>query len=366
MILQQFKLTNYKNYDFQSIDCHSKWNCYVGQNGMGKTNLLDAIYYLAMGKSYISSNDQYALKEKEAFFRLEGKFLSEEKNETIVAKVIPRKSKVLERNKVPYDRLAQHVGLIKIVFIAPDDVEIVREGSEIRRRFVDNTCSQLDPAYLKALIEYNKILKQRNALLKQFAENHTFNHDLLRIYNQQMEAPALLLHKVRKTFVASFRPLLQEVVNQLSGGYEQVDCQYKCSISPDSLLEQWIASEEKDRILQRTCLGPHKDDFVFTINEKPLKRYASQGQLKTFVLALKLAQYNLLKGKKNQSPILLLDDIFDKLDESRVQHLLEYIKNNEFGQVFITDTHENRITGILEKQGEDFMKYIIKEGEAMG
>lgn len=331
---------------------------------MGKTNLLDAIYYLAVGKNYNGIPDAYLAQHDADFFRLEGRFLIREKNEKIVVKVIPRKKKVLERNDVAYDRISEHLGLIPIVYIAPDDTTIVREGSEIRRRFLDNTLSQINRRYLQHLITYNRILKQRNALLKQMAENQTFNSSLVRTYNEQMTEPALYLFKERQGFVDQFNEVLVKVVNRLSSEQESVSCEYKSSLMEADLQSQLLAAEEKDRLLARTTVGVHKDDLQFRLEELPLKRFASQGQLKTFVLALKLAQYDLLKTEKKELPLLLLDDIFDKLDRSRVENLLGYIQQHNFGQVFITDTHPGRIVSILDRFKLDYHKYTIKNGMA--
>lgn len=331
---------------------------------MGKTNLLDAIYYLCMGKSYFSTPDTLIANHSSDFFRLEGQFKVNERAEHIVAKVIPRKKKELERNRVPYPRLSEHVGLLPVVMIAPDDTYLVSEGSEARRSFLDNTLSQINPEYLTELILYNKLLKQRNALLKQFAEHRSFDAAIIGVYNQQMLAPAQKLHEFRAAFMEEFRPLLQDMYRQIAGGAEKVDCTYRskqASASFEALLEEAL---EKDRILQRTTVGPHRDDLVFTIEGYPLKRFASQGQLKSFVLALKLGQYQILAEKKNTSPILLLDDIFDKLDRQRVRHLLSLLQENTFGQVFITDTEQDRLAGIIQQTEQDFLVYEIQDGAA--
>lgn len=332
---------------------------------MGKTNLLEAIYYLAVGKNYAGLPDAYLAQHDSTFFRLEGSFFIQEKKEKIVAKVIPRNSKVLERNGVAYDRISEHLGLIPIVYITPDDTALVKEGSEVRRRFLDNTLSQISRHYLQHLITYNRLLKQRNALLKQFAENQTFNSRLLRVYNQQMEEPAHFIYEERKQFTNRFNQILMDVVSRLSSENESVSCNYQCSLNDEgSLPAQLIIAEEKDRQLQRTTVGIHKDDLQFRLEDLPLKRFASQGQLKTFVLALKLAQYELLREEKKELPLLLLDDIFDKLDQSRVENLLRYIQNSAFGQVFITDTHPDRIVSILDRLQLDYKKYVIENGQA--
>lgn len=359
MHLQQLKLTHFKNYESVTLDCSPRLNAFVGLNGMGKTNLLDAIYYLCMCKSQFSSTDRDVIQHKADFFRIEGLFIKEEKKEKIVAKVIPRKRKDIERNGVIYNRLSEHVGLLPVVFIAPDDTYIALEGSEERRRFVDNTLSQLDKHYLQHLITYNKVLKQRNAALKTFATDRYFDAALLTVYDQQLLEPAQFIHKQRVAWAESFRPIFQDYYQTISKKSETVDCIYKSKLKEHALADLLKENQEKDRILQRTTTGIHKDELSFTINDYPLKRFASQGQLKSFVLALKLAQYEMLRKDKNLRPLMLLDDIFDKLDRQRVKQLLSLILERDFGQIFITDTHESRVAEIVQGMGTDYKLFKI-------
>lgn len=331
---------------------------------MGKTNILDAIYYLCMSKSYFMASDKNVSKHGETFFRLEGEFDLEGKKEKIVAKIIPGKKKELERNDKPYTKLSEHIGLLPVVIITPDDTAIATEGSEIRRRFLDNTLSQLNKRYLTELIQYNKLLKQRNSVLKQFGEKGGYNRDLVTIYDKQMAAPAQYIFQQRKVFLTHFSPLLSKVHKEISGDTESVNCTYKSHLHDqpfDLLMDQ---NSEKDRILQRTTGGIHRDDLVFTLSDNTLKRFASQGQLKTFTIALKIAQYQMLKFEKKKPPLLLLDDIFDKLDGQRVNSLLQLLIRQDFGQIFITDTHPDRVTQIIKKTGADFRKYNVKNGTA--
>ncbi len=331
---------------------------------MGKTNLLDAIYYLCMCKSYAGINDRKLVIHDEIFFRLEGVFGLNNKNERIVAKVVPGKNKVIEKNDVPYKKLLEHIGLFPVVMIVPDDTHLVTEGSEIRRRFIDNTLSQLEPMYLSGLVAYNKILKQRNSALKQFAAERYYDAKLIESYNQQLIEPAGLIFKKRKSFVEEFVPLFERYYQKISGKQEEVNCSYSSQLSNESLEILLEQNAEKDRILQRTSCGVHRDDLKFFLGEHSLKSFASQGQLKSFVLALKLAQYELLRIHKKVNPLLLLDDIFDKLDRFRVGHLISLLMENQFGQVFITDTHENRVQDIIEKFDSDFKKFVIDSGTA--
>lgn len=365
MEITQLILTNFKNYEKESFDFSPQINCLVGRNGMGKTNLLDAIYYLCMGKSYFVPQDRYLSLHGTDFFRLEGNFRREGKTEKIVAKVIPKKKKELERNNVAYGKLSEHVGFLPVVIIIPDDTLLATEGSEARRRFLDNTISQLDPVYLKHLIQYQKILRQRNAALKQMAESGRFQESLLEVYDLQLQGPGVYIHEKRDSFVEAFNPILADVYRTISGGAETAGCRYRSPLhkEPD-LMELLRNHREKDRILHRTTSGPHRDDLVFKLDEYPLKRYASQGQLKSFILALKLAQYELIKQHKGQRPLLLLDDIFDKLDHHRVDQLLALLLEGDFGQVFITDTDQKRVSQMIEARETNFREFLITKGKA--
>lgn len=362
MHLEKLILTNFKNYELQSVQFSDRINCLVGFNGMGKTNLLDAIYYICMGKSYFNSPDSAIVKKGTDFFRLEAHVQTVARKEKIVAKIIPRKKKVFEHNDVPYQKLSEHIGLIPIVIVAPDDTDLIHDGSEIRRKFLDNTLSQLDPQYLQELITYNKILQQRNAALKQFAELQQFNHALIQTYDQQLDGPAQFIFKKRESFLQKYSPILIEMHKFISGKSEIVNLNYRSDLENKNFASLLRDQIEKDRILTRTTKGIHKDELVFTIDGYPMKRFGSQGQLKTFILALKLAQYEILKLEKKIKPILLLDDIFDKLDRKRVRHLLELLTNGDFGQIFITDTHHSRVEEIIQKFASNYIKFTISNG----
>ncbi len=331
---------------------------------MGKTNLLDAIYYLCMCKNHAGINDRKLVIHDGDFFRLEGIFNLNKKKEKIVAKVIPGKNKVFERNDVLYKKLMDHIGLFPVVMIVPDDTLLVSDGSEIRRKFLDNTLSQIEPLYLSSIINYNKVLKQRNAALKQFAAERYYDDKLIDSYNEQLLAPAELIFKKRASFADDFTPLFEKYYQRISGEQETVSCEYFSQLLKGKLEELLIQNNNKDRILQRTTCGIHRDDLKFYLGDHSLKSFASQGQLKSFVLALKLAQYEMLRINKKVTPLLLLDDIFDKLDRFRVEHLISLLIENKFGQVFITDTHENRVQNIIEKFDSDFKKFVIDSGTA--
>jgi DNA replication and repair protein RecF len=361
LFLEILILANFKNYEFQQVDCSAGLNCFLGMNGMGKTNLLDAIYYLCMTKSYFGLPDSGIVRHGEEFFRLEGKFTIDGRGEKIVAKVIPRGKKEMERNGVGYQRLSEHVGLIPVVIITPDDNYIISEGSEARRRFLDNTLSQIDGEYLNQLMVYNQVLKQRNAALK---ASGAYNPALIEVYDRQLAGPAGFIFQKRAEFLERFRVTLLEMHKYISGKNETVDCSYRSQLSERSLAELLKENAEKDRMLERTTAGIHKDDLVFHLGDHPLKRFGSQGQLKSFVLALKLAQYELLKIEKKTQPILLLDDIFDKLDKQRVAYLMQLLLSGDFGQIFITDTDEDRIGEIIRQSGREHRKFRIERGKA--
>lgn len=365
LYLNEIKLTNFKNYTLQHIEFSPQVNCIVGLNGMGKTNLLDAVYYLCMCKSHFGVSDTVVKQHETSFFRLEGVFVKEKKSFQTVAKVIPKEKKEFECGGVIYEKLADHIGTFPVVMITPFDIELVLEGSEVRRKFMDNTLSQLDPAYLKALMLYNRILRQRNAALKKFGESGSVDHKLLDIFDQQLVAPARLIHEKRKNFCQQFIPLFSQYYKIISNDQEKVDFAYRSALNEKEIEVLLTENRSKDLILQRTSAGLHRDDLNFRIAGYPLKKYASQGQSKSFILSLKLAQYELLKKEKACQPLLLLDDIFDKLDSERVRQLVALLFEKKIGQIFFTDTHENRLADILTRFEVDFRRFIINFGEVL-
>lgn len=364
MYISRLKLLQFKNYPAQELQLCTQLNCFVGANGMGKTNLLDAIYYLCMGKSYFVQRDAYIIQHDTSFFRLEGDFQLANKKDKLVVKVEAKKRKVLEKNKVAYEKLADHVGQYPVVIIVPDDSLLISEGSEIRRRFIDNTLAQLDAQYLSYLLLYNKVLKQRNALLKQY-EGRPVPESLLEVYDIQLKEPAAYIHQQRQAFIQQFIPPFNAAYQAISGAQESVSITYKSHLDQADLSALLQENRERDRILQRTTKGIHKDDLAFYMEERPLKRFASQGQLKSFVLALKLAQYSFLKQAKKKQPILLLDDIFDKLDPQRVEQLISYILEGDFGQVFLSDTDATRVERIVKTQDLEANIFTITNGTAV-
>lgn len=351
MYLQKLSLLNFKNFDSKSFEFQEKINCFVGQNGVGKTNVLDAIYYLSFAKSYFNPVAVQNIKHGESFFVAEGDYQINERSEKIICSLKKGQKKVLKRNGKAYEKFSDHVGQIPLVIISPSDRDLVTEGSDTRRKFIDGVISQQDKEYLKDLIAYNKILSQRNALLKYFAANRVFDAMNLEVYDDQLITYGSNLYTKRKEFLEQFIPIFNKKYQIISNDKEQVNLVYKSQLHISSLRDLLKNSLEKDKVLQYTTVGIHKDDLNFEIGEYPIKKFGSQGQQKSYLIALKLAQFEFIKQQSNVTPILLLDDIFDKLDESRVSHIIELVNNDEFGQIFITDTHSERTERAI-KQSE--------------
>ncbi|MEI6817606.1 MAG: DNA replication/repair protein RecF [Bacteroidota bacterium] len=362
MYLKNLHLLNFKNYISLDIEFDDGINCFVGNNGEGKTNLLDAIYYLSMCKSYFNYSDTQNIKQGEQFFLVKGSFDKGNSEEEIYCGFKIKEGKVFKRNQKEYARLAEHIGLFPCVIISPTDINLVWQGSEDRRKLIDAIISQFDPTYLDNLINYNKVLAQRNALLKKFASNRYFSESELEVWDDMMEALGTKIHSVRKEFLNLFVPTFNNYYQLLSDGKEQVGLDYESNLNDLDFKQALKASVEKDRVLQYTSVGIHKDDLTFTINDFPLKKHGSQGQQKSFLIALKLAQFEYIKNKKGIKPLLLLDDIFDKLDQGRVERLMTLVSDDAFGQIFVTDTHPERIKAIFDEINVAVKTFLVKEG----
>lgn len=342
MILKSLSLLNYKNFDSKTFSFNDTINCFVGNNGVGKTNILDAIYHLSFGKSYFNPIASQNIKHNEDFFVINGDYEKENKPEKIVVSLKRGQKKVIKRNSKAYDKFSEHIGFLPLVIISPADRDLIIEGSDTRRKFIDNVISQSDKLYLSDLIKYNKILAQRNSLLKYFALNNTFNNDTLEVYNSQLTDFGTRIFEKRDAFLKEFVPIFKERYNAISNKKEAVNLTYKSdlfSVDLHALLKQVI---NKDKSLQYTSVGIHKDDLQFNIEDYPIKKFGSQGQQKSFLVALKLAQFDFIKQQSGVNPILLLDDIFDKLDEQRVSQIIKLVNDENFGQLFISDTHAER------------------------
>lgn len=364
MYLSQLKLSNFKSYAAQAFDFSPRLNCLTGLNGVGKTNVLDAVHFICLCKSHGGLNDRHLIRHGESFFRLEGRFELPEKPVKIVAKYQAGQRKEIERNGTTYERLVDYIGQFPVVMIAPDDVALVQEGSEDRRKFLDATLSQISPDYLQNLLIYNALLKQRNALLKLFAEQRRFDPILLESLDRQMPAPAQAIFEQRKNFVATFQPLFLEYYAAISNSRETVAVQYVSDLEKSDFAENLQQAQEKDRYLQRTTVGPHRDDLALFMDGLAVKKFASQGQLKSFLLALRLAQYEVLRQEKQCTPILLLDDIFDKLDTQRVSQLVALLIRRDFGQIFITDTQRDRIEAVIASFSGEYKIFEVSSSQA--
>ncbi|MCX2576201.1 DNA replication/repair protein RecF [Pedobacter sandarakinus] len=363
MWLKNITLLNFKNYNDADLHFSDTVNVFTGNNGSGKTNMLDAIHYLCLCKSYFNPIDGQQIKAGEEVFMIQGDFSRNEKNEKISCGVKRNQKKQFKRNKKEYDKLADHIGLFPVVMVSPYDVNLIMEGSEERRKFIDNVISQTDSHYLDQLIGYNRVLLNRNALLKQIAQTRKYDPTLLEILNDQLVAAGNRIFAVRKAFMDAFIPLFDEYYAYLTEQKETVSLNYQSQLidmSFELLLKQTV---EKDRILERTTTGIHKDELAFVINEMPLKKFGSQGQQKSFLIALKLAQYAYLAKNKGFKPLLLLDDIFDKLDDHRVEKLMQMVSHQDFGQIFITDTGMERVKSIFDRIQVDVTLFEVEEGK---
>lgn len=349
MILNSLSLLNYKNFESQSFAFDTKINCFVGSNGVGKTNVLDAIYHLAFGKSYFNPVATQNIKHDADFFVVDGVFDKDDKTEKIIVSLKRGQKKMIKRNGKVYDKFSDHIGFIPLVIISPADRDLIIEGSDTRRKFIDNVISQSNKQYLSDLINYNKVLSQRNALLKYFALNNTFNAQTLEVYNDQLNTYGTSIFKTRDAFLKAFIPIFKSRYNAISNNNEVVNLSYKSDLFEAQLSELLNKNLNKDKALQYTSVGTHKDDLIFEIEQYPIKKFGSQGQQKSFLIALKLAQFDFLKQESGVAPILLLDDIFDKLDEQRVAQIVGLVDDEHFGQLFISDTHAERTENVVKQ-----------------
>jgi DNA replication and repair protein RecF len=365
MHLSSLKIVNFKNYARQTLQFSPQLNVLSGLNGMGKTNVLDAVHFLCLCKNHSGLNDRHLVRHGAAFFRLEGQFHANGEAQKIAAKYQQGQRKEMERNGVAFERLTDYIGQFPVVMIAPDDVALVQEGSEDRRRFLDATLAQVSPAYLQNLLIYNALLKQRNALLKNFAEQRRFDPMLLEGIDRQMPGPARHIFEARRAFVLQLQPLFQAYYADISNDREQVSVAYDSDLLAGDLADLLPAALEKDRLLQRSTVGPHRDDLRLEMDGQVVKKFASQGQLKSFLLALRLAQYEVLRQEKGLAPLLLLDDIFDKLDENRVRQLIALLIGRDFGQIFITDTQRSRLEAIVAAHATDYRVFEV-DAEFLG
>jgi DNA replication and repair protein RecF len=352
--LQSLQLINFKSYQELELSFSQKINCFVGPNGSGKTNLLDAIHYLSLCKSYFTATDSINIRHNEEFFLIQGEFQMDDNAESISCGFKTGQKKVMKRNKKNYDKLSEHIGLIPLIIASPSDAELIYGGSEDRRRFMDGAISQYNNLYLDSLIKYNKALAQRNMLLKDFSRSGRSDMDMLEVWDSQLALYGESIYEIRKAFIEELTGVFTEFYQHISNGQEQVELVYESQLANaplETLLKQTV---QKDMALEYTSTGVHKDDLVFMQNGYPMKRVGSQGQQKTLLVSLKLAELSIIRNKTNKQPVLLLDDIFDKFDALRVMQLIKLVSGNSFGQIFITDTDRNNISQLMKEITSDF------------
>jgi len=362
MHLSRLQLLNYKNYEEVDLDFASRINVLVGRNGSGKTNLLDAIYYLSFSKSAFSSSDQHCILHGQNFFMAKGKFRVADSDHEILGSLQVGSKKVFKEGLNDYEKLSEHIGRFPVVLIAPDDIELVKESSEARRKFFDGIIAQLDKKYLEELMQYNHVLKQRNSLLRMFQESGKPDWIVLESYDTLLAKLGGYIFEKRVQFVEEFIPIFQRFYSFLVDESEVTGLTYASELLEKGFEEGLRQSRQKDLVLQRTIFGIHRDDYLFTLGGKELKKLGSQGQQKSFVIALKLTQFEIIRQHKGFKPVLLLDDIFDKLDDFRIGKLLMMIKT-DFGQTFISDARPDRTRGLLDQVGLSASVFMVDGGK---
>ena len=359
MFLKELSLTNYKNFESLKFSFDTKIICFVGLNGVGKTNILDSIYHLSYTKSYFNPIPSQNIKHGETFFFISGRYMIHDKEENILVSLKKGDKKIIKRNNKLYKKFSDHIGKIPLVLISPDDRNLIIEGSETRRKFIDGIISQTDKEYLNNLIDYNKTLKQRNALLKMFYDNSESIRKTIDIYDRQLSSDAQKIYDKRREFLNEFITIFKSRYKELSNDKENVEIKHSSDISPDQNLYKLLKNSlEKDLRFQYTTKGIHKDDLNLSLDNFPIKKYGSQGQQKTFLIAMKLAQFDYL-SKLDSKPILLLDDIFDKLDDTRVKQIINLVNQEKFNQIFISDTNKTRSENIIKKVNKSYKIFEI-------
>jgi DNA replication and repair protein RecF len=366
MYLKNLRIINFKNYREANLDFTDKINCFVGANGAGKTNLLDAVHYLSFCKSYFNPIDSQNINHAEDFFAIHGTYIKNGDESTGKVSCVQKRNqrKQFMQNGKEYDRLADHIGLYPLVMISPYDRDLINDGSEARRRYIDSVISQFDKIYLDDLINYNKALYQRNSQLKEFAERRYFDRSLLEIWDEQLIKYGTEIHLKRTSFIRDFLPVFNQYFSIISGDRETVSITYDSQLHEQPFNELLSKNMDKDRAMRYSTAGIHKDDLVFEIGSYPVKRFGSQGQQKSFVIAIKLAQFEYTRNVKGFKPILLFDDIFDKLDENRVTQLVQLVSQDSFGQVFISDTQYERVEKLAKSLTIRFHVWEIDSGAA--
>jgi DNA replication and repair protein RecF len=361
MYLKKLSLTFFKNYDQAELEFSPKINCFVGNNGVGKTNILDAIHYLSLTKSFFNNIDSVNIRHNEAYFIVQGIFVQDDEENNIFCSFHKEKQKVLRRNGKEYHKLSDHVGRYPVVMISPADSALIIEGSEVRRKFLNKIISQYDAGYLDSVLKYNKVLQQRNKLLKDFKSTGRFDNDMLSIWDSQLIKYGNYIFGERDVLVNELIPVFNEYYSFISSEKELVKLIYRSHLKEGDFSQILQNAVNKDRILEYTTVGIHKDDLILEMDDYTVKSLGSQGQQKSYLVALKLAKFDYIKRKAGFSPILLLDDIFDKFDAARVEQIIRLVGNHRFGQIFITDTHKSRLQEILTTVDSDYKMFRIGE-----
>jgi len=361
MYLKKLALTNFKNYELNELEFSPKINCFVGNNGVGKTNILDAIHYLSLTKSFFNSIDSISIKHGEDYFIIRGTFVRDDEEDQIYCAFHKQKQKLLKRNGKEYKKLSDHVGKYPVVMISPADSALITEGSEDRRKFMNKIISQYSAEYLDSVLKYSKALQQRNKFLKDINTSGNFDPDVLAIWDAQLVKYGSYVYNEREVLINELIPVFQEYYSLISSGKESVKLKYRSHLSEGNFAETLQNSFNKDRYLEYTTIGIHKDDLLLEMDDFLVKSLGSQGQQKSYLVALKLAKFDYIKRKAGFSPILLLDDIFDKFDSERVEQIIRLVGNHRFGQIFITDTHQNRLKDILSSHKTDYKLFRISD-----
>jgi DNA replication and repair protein RecF len=359
MHLTQLSIVNFKNIREAELAFSPGINCFFGKNGEGKTNLLDAIYYLSFCKSHSNPIDSQNITHDADFFVLHAHYERKNHQEDIYCGMKRRQKKVFKRNKKEYERLSEHIGHIPLVLISPSDEDLIREGSDERRRFMDMVISQYDHAYMESLMSYNKALQQRNSLLKNEA---FFDESVWDLYEAMMAREADAIYQKRQAFVAVFTPVFEHYYQSISGNKETIRLGYTSHLQSGEFAERLRSNRQRDSIVGYTTTGIHKDDLSMELDGFPIKRVGSQGQNKSYLIALKLAQFIFLKKAGNITPILLLDDLFDKLDATRVKRIIDLVSGEDFGQIFITDTNHENSDQLLKRTHSEYHIFYVEDG----
>lgn len=362
MYIQELSIVNFKNIEHAEFKFTEGLNCFIGNNGAGKTNLMDAIYYLSFCKSFLNPVDAQNIRFDQDFFMIQGKYARLDSDEIVYCGLKRNQKKIVKRNQKEYKKLSEHIGLLPLIVVTPSDTNLITGGSEERRRFVDAVISQYDAVYLESLIRYNRALQQRNNLLKQFALRNTFQQETIEVWDDQLVKYGKQIFEVRKVFIQKLQPIFQKYYELISGGKEVVGLKLESDLNDGDFEELLKESQGKDRMFQYTTRGIHKDDFEFELADYPIRKFGSQGQKKTYLVSLKLAQFDFMKEISGLTPILLLDDIFDKLDKGRVEQIVKLVADDHFGQIFITDTNREHLDQMIESLDAESRIFTVVDG----